>query len=200
MYKTFFVKYIFDIYIYSEKFSHIWRCHHYWGKATNFDLCSALMAIEQWGLLRVPHLLWHWTLSLHDQYWPKPSTRTSALVVMKFIIFVYPSMFNNAAVTWLKYCWYSVKTLSNQSMVNTPFTQFVWFIRQSWEEALIIDFVPYKCHIPNSIILMIGQMVIEKMLMDNALGLMDDKGCQPNRLMDDKGYQPIAINLLSHSL
>ena len=78
------------------------------------------MAIEQWGLLRVPHLLWHWTFSLHDQYWPKPSTRTSALVVMKFIIFVYPSMFNNAAVTWLKYCWYSVKTLSNQSMFNTP--------------------------------------------------------------------------------
>ena len=30
-----------------------------WLKVSNFDLCSALMAIEQWGFLSVPHLLWH---------------------------------------------------------------------------------------------------------------------------------------------
>ena len=28
-------------------------------KAANFDLCSALIAIEQWGFFSVPHLLWH---------------------------------------------------------------------------------------------------------------------------------------------
>ena len=28
-------------------------------KGCNFDLCPALMAIEQWGFYSVPHLLWH---------------------------------------------------------------------------------------------------------------------------------------------
>ena len=28
-------------------------------RASNFDLCSALMAIVQWGFFSVPHLLWH---------------------------------------------------------------------------------------------------------------------------------------------
>ena len=42
-----------------ENFSLIWRRHCYRGKAANFDLCSALIAIEQWGLFSVPHLLWH---------------------------------------------------------------------------------------------------------------------------------------------
>ena len=28
-------------------------------RAANFDLCSALIAIEQWGYLSVPFLLWH---------------------------------------------------------------------------------------------------------------------------------------------
>ena len=41
-----------------EFFTH-WRRHHCRWKAAKFDLCSALMAIEQWGFFRVPHLLWH---------------------------------------------------------------------------------------------------------------------------------------------
>ena len=39
-----------------------WRffhSHHYRWKASNFDLCSALIAIEQWGFFCVSHLLWH---------------------------------------------------------------------------------------------------------------------------------------------
>ena len=28
-------------------------------RAANFDLCSALMAIEQWGFFCMPHLIWH---------------------------------------------------------------------------------------------------------------------------------------------
>ena len=46
------------IFVLLENFSHIWRRHHYWWRATNFDLYSALMAIEQWGFFSVPHLLW----------------------------------------------------------------------------------------------------------------------------------------------
>ena len=42
-----------------EFFTHIWRSHHYRWKTENFDLCSALMVIEQWEFLSVPHLLWH---------------------------------------------------------------------------------------------------------------------------------------------
>ena len=37
----------------------IWIRHHYRWRPANFDLCSALMAIEQWGFFNVPHLLWH---------------------------------------------------------------------------------------------------------------------------------------------
>ena len=33
--------------------------HHYRWRAPNFDLCSALMAIEQWGFFSGPHLLRH---------------------------------------------------------------------------------------------------------------------------------------------
>ena len=40
-----------------ENFSLIWRRHHC--RAVNFDLCSPLMAIEQWGFFSMPHLLWH---------------------------------------------------------------------------------------------------------------------------------------------
>ena len=42
-----------------ENFLLIWRRHHYRWKPANFDLCSALMAIEQWGFFNVPHLLRH---------------------------------------------------------------------------------------------------------------------------------------------
>ena len=40
-------------------FSLIWRRHHCQWRATNFDLCSALIAIEQRGFFSVPYLLWH---------------------------------------------------------------------------------------------------------------------------------------------
>ena len=40
-------------------FSLILRRHHCRWRAANFDLCSALMAIDQWVVFNVPHLLWH---------------------------------------------------------------------------------------------------------------------------------------------
>ena len=40
-----------------DNFKRIWRRHHCRLKAPNFDLRAALMIIEQWGFLSVPHLL-----------------------------------------------------------------------------------------------------------------------------------------------
>ena len=54
-----FCLFVFGFIVPLENFSLIWRRHHYRIRATNFDTCSALMAIEQWGLFSVPHLLWH---------------------------------------------------------------------------------------------------------------------------------------------
>ena len=52
-----------------ENFSLIWRRHHCWWRATNFDLCSTLMAMEQWGFFNVPHLL------AYPLWWSSPRTR-----------------------------------------------------------------------------------------------------------------------------
>ena len=41
-------------------FSHVnlLKDHYRW-RAASFDLCSALMVIEQWGFFSEQHLLWH---------------------------------------------------------------------------------------------------------------------------------------------
>ena len=57
--------FLWGLSIHSRLLTHIWRRHHYRWRAANFDLCSALMAIEQWGFLSVPHLLWYGT-SVYD--------------------------------------------------------------------------------------------------------------------------------------
>ena len=49
----------FEFFVPLENFSFIWRRHHCRWRAANFNLCSALMAIEQWRFFSVPHLLWH---------------------------------------------------------------------------------------------------------------------------------------------
>ena len=49
----------FGLFVPLENLLLIWRSHHYRWSATNFDLCSALMPIEQWGFFSMPHLLWH---------------------------------------------------------------------------------------------------------------------------------------------
>ena len=41
----------------------------------NFDMCSALMAIEQWGFLSVPHLLCH-RASVYNGHLREPATIT----------------------------------------------------------------------------------------------------------------------------
>ena len=80
-----------------ENYSHIWRRHHCRWRAANFDLCSALMAIEQWGFFSVPHLLWHGA-SIYDGHLRGPVTHP------------YCRAFGSGAVTicfydlWLRHC------------------------------------------------------------------------------------------------
>ena len=57
IYRSLFVCMFRIFHIPLENFSLIWRCHHYWRGATNFDQCSALMTIEQRRFFNVSHLL-----------------------------------------------------------------------------------------------------------------------------------------------
>ena len=59
-----------------ENFSLMPRRHHYLWRAVNSDLCSALMAIEQWMFFGVPHLLWHGK-SVYNGHLRGPVTLTS---------------------------------------------------------------------------------------------------------------------------
>ena len=49
----------FGFFVPLENCSLIWRRHHCRWRAANFDLCSALVTIEQWGFFSMSHLLWH---------------------------------------------------------------------------------------------------------------------------------------------
>ena len=50
---------LFVVFRPSREFFFIWSRHNCLWRSANFDLCSALVAIEQWGFFSVPHLLWH---------------------------------------------------------------------------------------------------------------------------------------------
>ena len=59
-----------------ENFSLIWRRHHSRWKAAKFDLCSALIAIEQWGFFSVPHILLWYGASFYNGHLRGPVTLT----------------------------------------------------------------------------------------------------------------------------
>ena len=54
-----FVICLLGIYPSTREFSPISRRHHCRWRATNFDLFSALIVIEQWEFFNLPRLLWH---------------------------------------------------------------------------------------------------------------------------------------------
>ena len=58
-----------------QNFSLNWRRQLCKWRAANFDMCSALMAIEQWGFFRVRHLLWYGT-SVYNGHLREPMTLT----------------------------------------------------------------------------------------------------------------------------
>ena len=58
-----------------DNFSHIWNIHHCRWRVAIFDLCLALMIIEELGFLIVQHLLWQGT-SVYNGHIRGPMTLT----------------------------------------------------------------------------------------------------------------------------
>ena len=75
-----------------DNFSFIWRHHHWWLRAANFDLCSAPMAIEQWEFLKVPYLLWHEASINNGHLWA--SVRLSLIAERLAVELSLPDIYN----------------------------------------------------------------------------------------------------------
>ena len=68
---------LFEVYRPTRKFfTHMVSCR--W-RVANFDLCSALMIIEQWGFLNMPHQLRHGP-TLYNHLWSSLRTRDAHLL------------------------------------------------------------------------------------------------------------------------
>ena len=80
-----------------ENFSLVWRRRHCRWKAVNFDLCLALMAIEQWGFFSVPHLLWHGAF-VYDGHLQGPVTLTAIAERPLYLPYTQKIMYN-----WYEY-------------------------------------------------------------------------------------------------
>ena len=80
-----------------ENFSLIWRRHHCRWRAANFDLCSALIAVEQWGFFNVPHLLWN-RASVYNGHFRGPLTHTLRRAFSSGAV---TSCFYNLSLSWL---------------------------------------------------------------------------------------------------
>ena len=52
-----------------EIFYFIWKRHHCRWRTAKFDLCSAFLAIKQWGLISLTHLLWHGASVYNSHLW-----------------------------------------------------------------------------------------------------------------------------------
>ena len=52
----------YGVYLPLDSFLLIWRRHHYRLRAAHFGLCSALIAVQQWGSFSVQHLLLTWDI------------------------------------------------------------------------------------------------------------------------------------------
>ena len=62
----------------------IWRRHHCRWRPANFDLCSAFMAIEQWGFFNVPHLV-RYGQTVYNGHLRGPVTLTTVPSVWQWI-------------------------------------------------------------------------------------------------------------------
>ena len=73
-----------------KNFSLIWRRHRCRWRAANYDLCSALMAIEQWGFFNVPHPLRHRPTVYNGHLWePVPLTPNAERLAMELSLPVF---------------------------------------------------------------------------------------------------------------
>lgn len=50
----------------------IWRPQHCRCRAANFNICTTLMVVDQWGFFRVPQLLW---LGCYNAFWKKSGVK-----------------------------------------------------------------------------------------------------------------------------
>ena len=66
---------LFGVFVPPENSPFIWRRHHYRWRAAQFDLCAALMTIEQLEFCGLPHLLWHGA-TVHNGHLRGPLTIT----------------------------------------------------------------------------------------------------------------------------
>ena len=90
-----------EFFIPFENFTLIWRRHHcWWRAANNFDLCLALMAIEQWGFFNMPHLLWHGP-SLYNGHPRGPVTLNT--YCQAFSSGAVTTCFTTSCLSWLEF-------------------------------------------------------------------------------------------------
>ena len=92
-----FVCLFFEFFVALKNVSLIWRRHHCRWRAANFDLCSAHMAIEQWGFFSVPHLLKHGS-SFYNCHLRGPVTLTPNAERLAVELY---SCFNDLGLSWL---------------------------------------------------------------------------------------------------
>ena len=104
----------------------IWRRHHNRWRTANFDQCSAIMAIEQWGFFGVPQLLWHGghfrggseTLTWDDEVWLTSEFELTFLHLIHVCESVHVRLNNgNNACT----------PCTNQNELMSPTIQICWF-------------------------------------------------------------------------
>ena len=70
-----------------ENVSFLWRRHYYRWRASNFDLCSAFIVIEHWGLtfFSVPNLLWY-LLSVYNGHLQEPVFNQRDMGLYRFVM------------------------------------------------------------------------------------------------------------------
>ena len=80
-----------------DKFSTIWRRHHYRWRAANLYLCSTLVAFEHWGFCSASHLLWH-CASVYLGHLRGPITLTSWRALSSGAV---TTCFYDSGLSWL---------------------------------------------------------------------------------------------------
>ena len=134
-------------------FSLIWRNHHCRWRAVNFHLCSAFMAIEQWGFSNASHLVWHGP-TFYNWHIRGPVTLTphaeGLLVELSLCVFtnqVCRKRGSNPDIQhtrWTLYL-YATAAVNNSKYFTTPNTMIlVFFI---WKKLcwnfIVCMFLPY---------------------------------------------------------
>ena len=93
-------KFCFGVFVPLDNFSLIWKRHHYQWRASNFDLCSALMAIEPTVFFSLPHLLRHW-ISVYNGHLRGPMTLTPVAERLAVVELLLPILKTEVCPRWV---------------------------------------------------------------------------------------------------